>query len=262
MRQGEWRARAAGLASALAGAAAAGGCAATGEAPRAGVRAALFPHRIEGNVEITQGGVPGSASRIDVDDDLGLERAVPLELGVELEYGAWRVQANRLPLGWQGSEVLRRDVLFHGRTFAAGDRIESELDLETWWGRVDAALIRDERFELRAGAGVWWWQFDLELRDLDTGVVDARAFSRLLPAATLAAQLELADGWVLRGDGAYAAIDAGRRLVDASVLLDWRVAERLHAAAGWRRLRLWLDEDTNDGLLDLSGPLLTLTLRF
>ncbi len=248
-RRGAWA-----LALAVAAAVGASGCSLTDGVPTATARATFFPTQIDGNVEITQGGLPGSGSRMNLADDLDLQENSFGNFALELDDGPLRLGLQYLPFSYDGGETLARDVVFHGRTYPAGNDVESDLGLTTWAARVDGALIQENDFEVRLGVGAYWWQFDLELRDLDAAFADSRKFSRLLPAITGSSWTGFGDGFGVRVDGAFASLDEGRRLVDVSAAVDWEFIDRVHASLGWRWLRYWLNEDTNRGLLDLKGP--------
>lgn len=235
------------------------GCAGTTGVPDAHVGAAFFPAAIDGNVTITQGGLPGSGSRIDVQDDLALDGDSLGQLSLRLDDGPLRFRLDWLPFDFSGETRLDRDVVFHGRTFPSGARVESDLSLETWAGGIDAPLVAGDDFELRAGGGVYWWTLDMKVKETG-GASESRQFSRLLPAATLSSHGALGGGFGLGFDGAFATIDKGRRLLDVAADVDWEL-DRFRAAFGWRWLRYWLNEDTNTGQLDLHGPTLELTLR-
>lgn len=236
-------------------------CTNTDGLPEGTLGVTFFPASIDGNLAITQGGTSGSGTRMSVDDDLDLDNDFIGVASLELDDGPLRLGLHYLPFAFAGQQVLGSPVVFHGTTFPAGDEIDSTLDLTTWAARVDTALIEDGSFELRVGGGAYWWELDLELRDLDTGATDSRKFSRLLPAITTTTSTEIGAGFGVRFDGAFAALDEGRRLVDAAAQVEYGFDERMRASVGWRWLRYWLNEDTNTGLLDLSGPTLAFTLR-
>ena len=249
------------LAGAIAVAALSGGCSTTDGLPSATARATFFPTQVDGNLTVTQGGLPGSGSRMSVDDDLDLQEDSYGNFALELDDGPLRLGLQYLPFSYDGSSTLARDVVFHGHTYPAGNDIESDLGLTTWAARVDGALIQEDDFEVRLGVGAYWWQFDLELRDRDAAFDDSRKFSRLLPAVTASSFTGFGDGFGIRLDGAFATLDEGRRLVDASTSVDWEFIDRVHASLGWRWMRYWLNEDTNRGLLDLYGPTIGLVIE-
>ncbi len=225
------------------------------------IGARWFPAIVDGSVEITQGGVPGTASRVALDDDLDLEHEFRGIAEVELVDGPLRLRLGHLPLRFEGSTLLDQAIVFHGRTFAAGTDLESEFELTTWHASVDTALIEQDGVEVRLGGGFWTWEFDLELHDRTLGVTDSREFSRLLPAVTASSWADLGGGFGVRLEGAFAALDEGRRLVDVAGEFDYAFDDRFRAVAGWRWLRYWLNEDTNKGLIDVMGPTVGITLQ-
>ena len=248
--------------SAVVLAAAASGCAGATGKPDATAIAAYFPATVDGKVTITQGGVPGSGSSIDVADDLDLGNELPVAFGLRLDDGPLRLGLEWLPFKFGGEETLTEDVVFRGATFPAGDEVESEFELVTWAAMLEGAVIEGEAFELRVGGGAYWWRFDLELVDDAAGLSESRGFSRLLPAATASTRVALGAGFSVRAKGAFATIDEGRRLVDTAAIVEYQFPEkRIHATLGYRWMRYWLNEDTNTGMLDLRGPSLGLTVE-
>lgn len=242
--------------------AAAGGCAGATGKPDGTAIAAFFPATIDGDVTITQGGVPGSGSSIDVVDDLDLENDFPGAFGLRLDDGPLRLGLEWLPFRFSGEETLSEDVVFRGATFPAGDEVESELTFVTWAALLDSAVIQGDVFELRVGGGAYWWRFDLELDDKTSGLTESRGFSRLLPAATASTRVALGAGFSVRANGAFATLDEGRRLFDTAAIVEYQFPEkRIHATLGYRWMRYWLNEDTNTGMLDLRGPSLGLTVE-
>ncbi len=237
------------------------GCASEPD-PHASLRAVWFPAALSGHVTITKGGVPGSGSRIDVDRDLDLDGASQGAIGVDAELHGLRLGVDFLPLGFDGSNTLGHDVVFHGATYASGHAVESQLDLDTWAVRLDGPVLAKEGFELRVGGGAYLWHFDMELDDRTSGSSDSRAFSRLLPAITASTRIDLTHSFQLGLDGAFAAIGGGRRLSDAATTLSYAFEPRFLVTLGFRWLRYELNEDTNVGTLDLFGPTLGLTVRF
>ncbi|MBM4013934.1 MAG: hypothetical protein FJ293_03090 [Planctomycetes bacterium] len=228
---------------------------------RSTIGARWFPAIVDGSVEITQGGLPGTASRVSLDDDLDLENDFFGSYEIELVDGPLRLRLGHLPLRFEGSALLDQEIVFHGQTFAAGTDLDSEFELTTWHASVDGALIEADGVEVRVGGGFWTWEFDLELRDRTLGVNDSREFSRLLPAVTASSWAELGGGFAVRLDGAFASLDEGRRLVDFAGEFEYAFDDRVRAVAGWRWLRYWLNEDTNKGLFDVMGPTFGFTLR-
>lgn len=234
----------------------------TGSAPSLALHGAWMPAQVEGDVTVTLGGVAGTGSRIDVDRDLDLDRESQHALGLDLDLADARLVFEWLPLAFDGRTRLPTTEVFHGTTFPAGNRVETELELETVRIRLDTAVFSDGADELRVGLGAYWWDFEMELRDFDALVSDRRSFSRLLPAASLAGTWAASGELDLGFDASFATLGKGRRLFDLGSGLAWHLGESLTATAGYRYLRYELDEDTNDGTLEVHGPLLGLEWRF
>src|SRR5262245_61087472 len=82
-----------------------------------------------GQVVITRGSRPGTGGLLRVGEDFGLEPSgVPgAELGAAL--GDHRIRLSYLHLSFDGHEDLDEDLVFHGKTYTAGERVHATLDL-------------------------------------------------------------------------------------------------------------------------------------
>ncbi len=225
------------------------------------IRARDFSAAAAGDVTITRGGTPGSGTRLELIDDLDLEGRDQGELAADVAFGGVRLGAAWLPLVFDGKERLDQTELFHGTTYPAGNRVESDLQLTTWKLRLDARVHEDHDSELRLGVGAYWWTLDMRLNDLDAQISDERRFSRLLPAISASGSWRFAPGWSADVDAAFASIDQGRRLWDLDASARYRIDRWVTLALGLRFLRYELNEDTNDGTIDVLGPTLGFEFR-
>jgi hypothetical protein len=230
--------------------------------PHATLQTRLFSAAVTGSVQITQGGTPGSGSHLHLADDLDLDPADQPELLADFELYGVRLGGSWLPLEFDGKEELDEDEVFRGTTFPAGSRVKSELELETWKLRLDVPAYEGDVAGVRAGAGAYWWEFDLDLRDVDTGVEESRDFSRLLPSLNVATSWRITRGITAGFEAAFAAIDEGRHLWDLDASARFVVARGFAFHLGFRFLRYDLEEDTNDGEINVFGPTFGMSWRF
>ena len=232
------------------------------EPPRTEIRTALYSAAIYGDLKITQGGQPGSGTRMELVEDLDLEPGDLGNLAADVDFGPVRIGLEWLPLRFEGREELDEGVVFRGTTFPEDTRLETELELETFRLRLDTPIFERDGAILRGGLGLYYWDLDIELEDHDTGFEDDRQFSRLLPSVMFSGEMPVARDFSVAFDAAFAAIDQGRILWDFETRGRMRVARWVSMFAGFRFLRYQLNEDTNDGTIDVFGPILGFDWRF
>jgi len=232
------------------------------EPPRTEVRTALFSPVIYGDLKITQGGQPGSGTRMELVNDLDLEPGDQGNLAADVDFGPVRIGLEWLPLWFEGREELDEGLVFRGTTFPEDTRLETELELQTFRLRIDTPIVERDGAVLRGGLGLYYWDLDIELEDVDSDFEDDRQFSRMLPAVMFSGEMPAARGFSVAFDAAFAAIDQGRILWDFEARGRWTFQHWMSAFAGFRFLRYQLNEDTNDGTIDVFGPVFGFDWRF
>jgi hypothetical protein len=217
------------------------------------------PH---GNLFITRGGHPGSASRIDVEDDLSLDSEWILEPGVDVVLGRHRLGVAYVPLDFTGRTTLDAPIVFHGTTFPAGTPTRSEVKLPLWIVRYDYALVRESFGELRVGPQLDVWKLDSRVEDTSPGgASERRSFGSALPGLSLTGTATLGP-FDLRATAAGAYRPSDRYILDFDGGLAVHPARGLALELGYRWLGADINETTNDGDLRFRGPFVALSFRF
>ncbi len=221
---------------------------------------------LTGEVEITAGGAPGSATEIDVEEDLGLERENHLTFSADVHLADHRLTLSYLPLSFDGDAVLSEDIKFRDQLFLKGESVKSQVSLDTLIARYDYPLYGDDRAGARLGASIYWWELEAEIESLTTFTQAERDFSRLLPGAHIEGHQPFGPA-ILEILGAAALLDEGRRLFE----LDGQISVPLEelgiplkgaVGGGYRYLFYGLNEDTNVGDLTVQGPFAELSFWF
>jgi len=233
---------------------------------RFGAFARYWRPSISGEVFITRGGVPGSASVVDVDDDMNLKTADAFEGGVSVGYGRHRATLAYEHDPFSGSSTLERPIVYRGVTFPAGDRVESSLDLDIWKLGYDCAFAGapDVRggFTARAGIAAWLWQYDGRIRSTISTFDEERSFSHVLPVASIAAETT-AMGWLhLGGKFEGGLVDTDRYVISVEATAGVMLNNTLALELGYRWMNLSFHETTNEADLTLMGPFLNVSLIF
>lgn len=212
-----------------------------------------------GDMLITRGGVPGSGTRLDFEDDLDLETADAANFGLDIAYGAHRFHISYEPLTWHGSSTLTRSVVYHAVTYGIGETVDSDVEMTFLRGGYDYALVNEPGGKLRVGLEAYWWQFDATL-DGSVGGKTRREFSHVFPAIYLDADARFGS-WHIRGKAAYGTMfESDRYLVDLEAAIGIRLWQRLTLDVGWRYWNLVFHETTNEGNFKASGPFVELSI--
>jgi hypothetical protein len=215
-----------------------------------------------GSTSITLGGEPDTASDVSVCGDLELDSEVQPLVGIDVTWRRHRLRVSYEPLSFSGRATADQEFVFHGQTYAAGDRIDSDLDLTFWRVEWDYRLLGDSRCGfLRAGVGAEIWTLRERIEDETQGFADSREFTHALPVASVSGEKR----WGRFGVGGLARVgflDSDRSQVDLEASASVAIGLGLRAEVGWRWTRFSFVESTNSGCLTFSGPFVGLSSDF
>ena len=214
-----------------------------------------------GSMFITRGGEPGSAQTLNLCDDLDLERGNAWLVGIDVRLDRHRARFAYEDLSFSGTNVLDRSRVYHGVTYPAGERVESDLSLRLFEAGYEYQVVGGDRTNVWAGLSGWVWTFDSQLKGTTSGLDESRGFTHILPVATLSAQ-ERFGAFALSGAVRGGMIDTDRWALDLEAGVAWRPVQGLVLTLGWRRLQFDFHETTNVADLVFSGPFLGLSASF
>jgi hypothetical protein len=219
----------------------------------------LFP---SGDMRITLGGEPLTGTTVDLRDDLALDPTVAPRVTAAVEWGRHRVHGLWERFAFCGETTLDRDVVYHGRTFSAGERVDSEVSLEHGLLGWETRLLGRPRGALWAGVGAWVWRFDSRVESETTGIVEERGFSHAFPVATASGSFDAGFASVVgRATGGLLASD--RFVVDADLGLERRfLRDRLAVRLAYAFHLLEFHETTNEATIVAHGPSLAVSFDF
>ncbi len=226
--------------------------------------AAYWRLGLKGDVVVTAASQPGTGTKVDLDDDLGVDGEDKWTGRLDVGAGKHRFGLEYLPLRMSGSNTLGKDIVYHGSTYRAGERVFTDLDLTTYALRWDYAVSQQKRTAdvMRLGLGAWWWKYGSQVKGSVSGNDERRTFSHLYPGVNGQWVLDLSKGVTLDLSGALAATSADRTIWDVSAGISYMTSDALRATIGYRILTWDYDESTNDGDFALTGPFAAFTLRF
>jgi hypothetical protein len=231
------------------------------DAPRFAIRARGRYWRpvLEGDLRAEDDDVAPAASRIDVEEDLGIDSGDVSIAGIELVSGNHRLSFEAARLRFEGDETLRRTVVFRDTVFPVNVAVKSDVDLELFTGGYDYRVLRPTGFDLWIGPKAYVVRFDGSIEGRATGLAleESRRFVSGAPA--LSASVEARFGPVrLVGSAAAGHLPLDVTVIDLHAAAGLRLLKAIELDVGYRWLELDIDMDENDADLTLHGPTVSL----
>ena len=184
------------------------------------------------------------------------------ELGVTIDYKRHRLKASYEPLSFTGTNVLPQSLIFHAGTFAAGESVKSEVDLELWKVGYSYAVVDNAAWTVRAGLAGWVWTYDGRMTSQTTGLDETRGFTHVLPVATVDAEVGIGGAWVVRGALRYGTVGSDRYMFEAEAGVGVELFSHLGLELGWRYMQFSFVETTNLADMAFNGPYFGVSYTF
>jgi hypothetical protein len=205
----------------------------------------------------SSGGVTGTD--IDVVEDLDMDGGKSFWEGrVTLELGSHRLRYSFMPLSWDGTETLTKDLTFAGRQYTASTDVYSEFDIA--YHRLGYEYDFIDVLDNRVGVIAELKYFDGEARLAATalGFDESESLAAPIPAIGVAAQVGLP--FLLSVGGEITGITLGSQayLVDVEAAVNVKPMPFVSLSAGYRFLTLHLEQDDNSADMTLQGPYIML----
>ncbi len=233
-------------------------------AERGGVR--YWRPSVSGDIYMTDSGAPGSATEIDLEDDLGLEAAGVVEPRASItlarqhtfsfDYSAARVE---------GEETPSADLVFEGITFPAGTLVESELSADVFRGSYEVDWLRTRDIRLRTGVAGYYVKLHGRLRGSVGGVTYANESERIeigFPTFAISGEVRLHPRLELAGRACGLGISEKNYALDLEWYGGLLLRKHLLLTGGYRSQQIKLDVSDNEADLKLSGPAFGILLIF
>jgi len=226
--------------------------------------ATYWKPEVTGDMAITAGSKPGTATETRLDEDLGLDGDYQWTARLDVQAGKHRIGVEYLPIQLSGSTLSNDDFTFHGATYPAGDKISSDLGLTTWIARYDYQITANKKTadSLRIGIDGWLWDFDSQVKGTPSGNDESRHFSHFYPGVHGELTFDAGHNLTTTLFGSYATTSLDTRLWDLSASLAYTISDKAFISLGYRWITWDFNESTNDGDFALRGPYVGLALRF
>lgn len=196
-------------------------------------------------------------------DDLGFkEKNKFWEVRVAIGSDGNRLRYAYVPFKWDATTNLSRSIDFNGKTYTASTQVTSELDIK--YHRLGWESSKVDKSGSKFGA-----IFDIKYLDISAtidapglGLHEKKSLQAVIPTLGFVLQVALPLQMSVGGEvtGVRAASD--KYLVDAEMQASMKLLPFLHVSAGYRILKVHLEQDNNLGAFTLKGPFALLKAEF
>jgi hypothetical protein len=218
---------------------------------------------LDGEVEVSDG---LAGTMVDLEDDLNVDETEGVPQG-RLKFNTGpnsNIKFSYVKLNYEGEGTLTRTVNFAGTSFTSGARVDSEFDAQyfgldwTWY----ALNTDDGRFKLGPMLGVKGMVAETSINAPGLGVSESEDFSGAVPTVGAAMEYRVADPVSVFASAS--GLPAGNRghFFDAEAGAKWHMTQNWDLSAGYRVINVKVDNDDDEGKLNIGGPFAALTLKF
>lgn len=213
----------------------------------------------DSTVQVTNGAI---GTEFDLVDDTGVDDKKNFAEGrIRLEFGDHSLRYAYVPLKWDGSKTLNKSITFGGTTYAVSTPVESELKLDYHRLGYQYNFIDTLNNKLGVIFEVKYFDGEARLKATSSGIDKAESFKVPLPTVGLAAQVGLpfvfSVGAEVTGVG-Y----SGNYLVDGEAGVNIKPAPFVVITAGYRLLKLKIEQDDDKADVTVKGPFVQLRADF
>lgn len=231
----------------------------------------LWFAEMEGDLQASDTGVPGTLIDVSSDLDLGRETVHELSAWLNIPF------LGNLRGGWwsasfEGSETLTSSVAFSGTTFTSGTEVDTTMDLDVSTLMLDFDLLSPNiggtGFEIALQIG---GKYISASGELESSTVSAKEVIRGgIPVVGARITVDLASTFRvnLEANGlGFERDDIELRFVDAVLEIAWSPLPLLNIGAGWHTVQLLAQDDSSTRTdveidLEIGGPYLSVGVRF
>ena len=199
------------------------------------------------------------ATQVDVKNDLAMKKSNNVMAEAQLSLGDSVLSVGYLPIKFEGSNTLTRNVTFQGVTYPATTTVNSKLDAKIYDVGYTYYLVNMDDLPSRFQFGV-----EVAVKGISAEAAinnNTASASAYIPTIGLRARVALADFIGVLGRVGYIGY-AGNRFMDMDAQVEFSPLPAIGIFAGYRQLDLKVD--TNSVVVDtkFAGPYGGALVRF
>jgi len=216
---------------------------------------------IDADAKVTEAGIVGTD--INLVDDLGVDDQENFWDGrIALDFGRHKIRYGYMPLDWSGSKTITEEITFGGETFSASALVDSSLDIDyhRLGYQYDFIEVKDSTVGLIIEAK--YFSIDANLNAAALAIDETESIEAPLPTVGLAAELSLPALFSVEGELTGVTLGSDRYFIDGEAAVNFKPIPFVAVAAGYRYLKLHIEEEDDEGELMLKGPFVMVRGRF
>lgn len=196
-------------------------------------------------------------------DDLGFkEKNKFWEVRAALGSDSNKVRYAYVPFQWSATTNLSRSIDFNGQTYSASTQVNSELDIK--YHRLGWESSKADKSGSKVG-----FIFDIKYFDITAsmqapaaGLNEEKSLQAVVPTLGFVLQIALPYQISVGGEVTGVSAASDKYMIDAEAVASMKLAGFLTASAGYRVLKVHLEQDGNIGAFTLKGPFALLKAEF
>ena len=202
---------------------------------------------------------------IDLENDFGIDEEAEVIAEAALQLGDFRLSAGYMPLNFNGTSTLARDITFNGRTFTATEQATGSLDVDLYDLGLTWYLINTDDLPVRLQVGpelsVKVFDGEASIVSQTTGLSEAVSGTAPVPTIGLRARVGLADMLAVIGRVGYVEYN-DNSFLDADAQVEFSPLPMIGIFAGYRYLDIEVDEGDLFVNATFDGPYGGVLVRF
>ncbi len=200
-------------------------------------------------------------SNVDLVKDLGLDEDEAFPEGrITLNLGKHRLRYGLMPLEWDATTTITKEVKFGGQTYTASTSVATNLKAD--YHRLGYEYDFIDILNNRLGVIFEVKYFDFEASLKATGLDELESLKAPVPTIGIAAQFGLPAMFSIAGEVTGIGTGGDLYLYDAEVGVVYTPAPFIRLSGGYRIFELHVEDGDDEATLTLSGPYVMLKADF
>lgn len=194
-------------------------------------------------------------TEIDLVNDLGIaDKKNFWEGRVSLNIGSHKLRYAYMPLSWSGSKDLTKSVVFAGKTYSASTKVDTKLDVKYHRLGYEYDIIDTHDNKFGIIFDVKYFVVDASVKAAALGFDESESVKAPIPTLGLALQVALPLTLNVGAEATGITLGKGKYLFDGEARVSVQPVSFITATAGYRMLKLHLEDGDDMGEIKIKGP--------
>lgn len=218
---------------------------------------------LSSNMTVSNAGVPGTGTNVDLVDDLGMDPDSSFPGGrLTLGFGGHKIRYGFTSLSWEGANTLAIPVDYGNQSFLASANVTSTLDINYHRLAYQYDLVSLLSNKVGFIAELKYFDIDATIDEAATGKSAAESIGAPIPTVGVAAQVGLPFLANISGEITGIYLGTYGNLIDAEAAVNYSPLPLVTLSAGYRIFSLKIEADQNLADFSVSGPFIMVQAGF